>query len=176
MNPQITISDQTPEEVEPVSELLRLTWLDTYPNEEFGITVEDIKAKQDSVTPEYKAQIEKRKANVNTDPNIHSWVAKYGEKIVGFCAASREKQDRIWAIYVLPEYQGKKVGKTLFVNALEWIGEADKILINVASYNDKAINFYKSFGFTESGNTVHSEAAALSSGVIIPEIELVKLK
>jgi ribosomal protein S18 acetylase RimI-like enzyme len=120
---EIKILDQKVEDVLEVTRLIRETWLDTYPNKEFGITKEEILDKYDESKPDFAQRLERRRNYLNNnDDDHHSWVAKIGQKIVGFCDAKRGEENRIQAIYVLPDYQRKKVGGKLMQNTLDWIG------------------------------------------------------
>jgi ribosomal protein S18 acetylase RimI-like enzyme len=172
----IRIMDATPEDHDSIRQVQRQTWIATYPNEEFGITKEDIEMRfAVDTTPQGIRRGQERRQNINANPLIHTWVAKDGEASVGFCIAQKEHpQNRIKAIYVLPEYQGTRVGKQLMQTALDWLGDQHDIALAVASYNHKAISFYHRFGFVLNGDPVASELAGLSSGVIIPEIEMIK--
>ncbi|MGZ5248497.1 MAG: GNAT family N-acetyltransferase [Flavitalea sp.] len=62
-----------------------------------------------------------------------------------------EKAIEIERIYVLKEYQGKKVGQLLYEKAIEiaWERNADFVWLGVWEENQKAINFYKKNGFIE---------------------------
>ena len=171
---EVQILDQTPEDVLEVTRLLRDTWLDTYPNEEYGITKEEILDRYDEAKPDFEERMERRRQNVNQDPSSHSWVAKVDGKIVGFCAAGKGEENRIFAIYVLPQFQGQKIGWKMMKNALDWMGEPKEVYINVASYNQKAINFYEKVGFRKTGKKVEDDVAAFPSGAKIPEIEMLK--
>lgn len=50
-------------------------------------------------------------------------------------------------MYVAPEAQGKGVGSKLMNQVLDWYGRDQDIYLEVVSYNQNAINFYKRFGF-----------------------------
>lgn len=143
---------------------------------ELGITKEDIELKfSKDNTAEGRKQIEEWKKRYSDD-NERRWVAKNENQIVGFCVAGKEKGgNRIYAIYVLPDFQGAGRGKELLQKSLNWLGGEKDVYVNVASYNTKAIKFYKRFGFVKTGRVVHSEGVdSLPSGKIIPEIEMVK--
>jgi hypothetical protein len=51
-----------------------------------------------------------------------------------------------------------------------------EVVLNVASYNEKAIAFYRAFGFVPNGPVASSEALQMPSGVRLPEIKMVKKK
>jgi hypothetical protein len=56
----------------------------------------------------------------------------------------------------------------------DWVDKSKVTVLEVASYNTNAIVFYKAFGFIENGPP-KNEVAALQTGIVIPEIEMVKL-
>lgn len=172
----IIIRKSVPDDVYGIREVQRITWLNTYPNLKEEITIEDIEAKFNfDKTPEGKRKIEERKSRYE-DINNGTWVAEDTGKVIGFCMATKkEDRNRVTAIYVLPTYQRKGLGKLLIERALSWLGNEKDILINVASYNSQAIGFYKKFGFIETGGKgTLDNVAKLPSGKVIPEIELVR--
>lgn len=172
----VAITDEIADDVWEVTRLLRDTWLETYPNEEHGITRAEILERYDESNPEFVKGVEQFKDGLEQsqkDPNRHSWIAKIGDKIVGYCSARKGEEGRIQAIYVHPDAQGKKVGGKLIQNALGWIGEGD-IYVNVASYNQNAINFYERFGFIKTGKEITEDVGRFKSGAVIPEIEMVR--
>ena len=92
----------------------------------------------------------------------HKWldniiVAKYGDKVIGFAGygTCNDKDipdyGEVFAIYVLEEYYGQKVGYELMNTALEKIPDYDKIAVWVLKGNDRAINFYERYGFRFDG-------------------------
>lgn len=167
--------DTVPEDVYGIRSVQKVTWLATYPNEQLGISKEDIAlrfAKDD--TDEGKQWMEERKKTFS-DPNVHTWVAKEDQTVVGFCVASKQEEfNQIEAIYLLPEYQGKGVGKQLMERALIWLGGKKDIVVHVAFYNEQAINFYKNAGFVATDKGIQDDVAILPSGATIPEIEMRK--
>ena len=171
----VQIHDATPNDADEVRQVQQRTRLATYPNPELGITKEDIEAHFHASSGETIKRRQAQQQTINSDPLVHLWIAKEAERIIGFCLAKKEEtQNRIQAIYVLPEYQGRGIGKQLLQTALEWLGSQQEIVLNVASYNHQAITFYRSFGFVPSGRPAHFGVTKLPSGVVIPEIELSK--
>lgn len=173
MDKAILIVDATPQDFIGFREVQKISWLATYPNEELGITSQDIEERFDDSTKEAKKTVEERKRAINTDPSLHTWVAKFHGKIVGFCVTTKGKENHIQAIYILPEFQGKGIGKRFMQVSLTWLGDKEDVYVNTASYNQKAIDFYKSFGFVDTGEYVEP-SVIFKSGVIIPEMKMVK--
>jgi len=173
---KIKIRKSSPNDVYGIRELQKITWLKTYPNSKEGITVEDIREKfKIDETSEGKKKIEEKKKRYK-NKKVRIWVAELKGRIVGFCMAIREeKHNRVGAIYVLPTYQGRGLGRLLIKKAFSWLGNKKNILVNVARYNKRAIDFYKKYGFVETGKAgILDSAARLPSGKFIPEIELIK--
>lgn len=145
---QVEISNASSGDEAGIIQLLKETWLATYPNEEHNITREDI-LKKDWESKERLEKWEKTIAE-NGKSGVFSFVAKEGNKIVGFCQVVREKDyNELKIIYVLPEYQGKGIGKMLANKALALIDPSKDIIVEVVEYNKGAIEFYKKFGFLE---------------------------
>jgi len=144
-----------PEDARAIRQVQQDTWIATYPNDSLGITVEQIKRRvADNLSPEKVKSFQDMLAN----DNLLSWVATAGEKVIGYAVASKgEEHNAIGAIYVLPEYHGQQVGSKLMEPALEWLGNSKNIEVEVASYNGRAINFYKKYGFAENGRTGDSD-------------------
>ena len=92
----------------------------------------------------------------------HRWldnilVAKDGEKIVGFVGYGVYRDDtlsdcgEVYAIYVLADHQGRKVGYELMNAAFEKLADYKRIAVWVLKGNDRAIRFYERYGFRFDG-------------------------
>ena len=87
----------------------------------------------------------------------HILVAKDGERAIGFVGygASRDAAlsgcGEIFALYVLAEYHGQRVGYALMNAALEKLSDYRRIALWVLKGNDKAIRFYERYGFCFDG-------------------------
>ena len=78
----IEINKAKPEDAEEINNVYYKTWLDTYPNEEIGITVEDIEDSfKDSFSKEYLDQV--REKIMETTGKAMRLVAKKDDLIVG---------------------------------------------------------------------------------------------
>lgn len=92
----------------------------------------------------------------------HRWpqnmmVAKDGDKVIGFVGYGEHHDDtltdcgEVFAIYVLAEYYGQKVGYALMNAAFEKLATYKKIAVWVLKGNDRAIRFYERYGFRFDG-------------------------
>ena len=175
-NQSVIIETAVPSDAEGVFNVQRLTWLATYPNDELGITVEDIRKRVEGEHGELiQPKIERWRSGIETAGEKRAvFVARTDGKVTGFVApAIMDGQRRIGAIYVLPETQGTGIGSKLIQKAIEWHGRDEDIFLHVASYNQNAIDFYKKNGFEETGKEVRDDVAQLGNGKEIPEIEMV---
>ena len=167
-----SITQVVPKDVEQIREVQKAVWLATYPNKANRVTTEAIQA-QFADKGKTSNWINKVKQALLSGESS-GWVAKVDKKFVGYCFARRmDDKNRIMAMYILPLYQKQGIGKALMERMLGWIDKTKPTALEVASYNTHAINFYKSFGFVEKG-PIKNEEAALQTGIVIPEIEMVK--
>ncbi len=85
------------------------------------------------------------KKKIKTDgKDTCGWVLWNGKvKFVGFSVVYKDEgKDQISAVYVLPEYQCKGIGKILLKKALEFFKDSKEIWLEVAIFNKNAIHFY----------------------------------
>jgi ribosomal protein S18 acetylase RimI-like enzyme len=98
-----------------------------------------------------------------SNPDSHFYFAVADNDIAGYIklnynAAQTELQDpnalEVERIYILQEFQGQQIGKHLLDFAIQTA--LDKkfsyVWLGVWEHNNKAINFYKSKGFTQFGS------------------------
>ena len=165
----VEILKETPDDVEGVFYVNKTTWLATYPNKQLGITKEILETR----FTEKEKKIRKWKDWVKTfGEKAQGWVAKHSGNVIGYVVAVKDNNElRVRALYVLPEFQGKKIGAGLMNKALAWLGKGE-IHISVANYNDKAIKFYEKFGFRVVGKS--NDKVDLGNGVFIDEVEMLK--
>ena len=168
----IEITDASPEDVVGMREVYYKSWLETYPNEEYGITKDDIEDKfKVSSTAE---SIKKRAENIESLPESEKmFIAKDGNRIVGVCRVLRRPdKNQLQAIYVLPEYQEQGIGKKFWAKAQDFFDNEKDTIVQVATYNTNAIEFYKKLGFEDTGKRFEEERHRMKSGSIIPEMEM----
>ena len=170
---KIEITTASPEDVRGMIEVFYKTWLATYPNEEYKITVDDIEDRfKDSFTDE---NLKKRAERITNPPEGEmTFLAKEDESVVGLVRIVRHPdRNQLQAIYVLPQYQRKGIGYLLWEEARKHFDQTIDTIVNVAIYNIKAIEFYKKLGFKETGKVWEDEKFKLKSGAIISETELI---
>lgn len=171
---EITLAQK--QDAEQVYEVFKQTWLDTYINDEFGITEEDIlskypEAERESKIKKYGEGYDEMNNDLDKANRI-VWLAREDNKILGLVSITKGTPIELSALYVLPEAQGKGVGKRLIEFVLDYLGDQE-ITLNVASYNEKAIRFYEKYGF-KLGEEVKDKAGELPSRKVIPEVKMIK--
>lgn len=84
-------------------------------------------------------------------------VAKDKEKVVGFAVYGSSRDEdlpnagEVVAIYVLSAYYGQKIGYRLMNEAFSRLGEYNTIFVWVLEKNERAIRFYRKYGFEFDG-------------------------
>ncbi|PIR83739.1 hypothetical protein COU18_03645 [Candidatus Kaiserbacteria bacterium CG10_big_fil_rev_8_21_14_0_10_51_14] len=168
----IEIRDAIPSDAEASLFVRYKAWLAIYPNAEHNITVEDIEER-------FKAQFSEEKLvelaeQIDTmKKNGRYVVAVVDEKIVGICLLLREEdKSQLRSIYVLPEYQGKGIGKALWNEVRKSIDPDKDTFVDVAIYNTNAIGFYSNLGFKDTGRRFSNPRLTMKNGSVIPEMEM----
>lgn len=170
--PRIQIFPAAPKDVRGMQEVLYRTWLATFPDEKTGITVDDI---DDRYKNAFTEESLKRGADIMANPREGEThlVAKEGDRVVGVCRViEREDANQLQAIYVLPEYQRRGVGRLLYEEAQKVFDPKKDIIVQVATYNTNAIEFYKRLGFQDTGKRWEDEKFKMKSGAVLPQLEM----
>lgn len=171
MNIKVSLAE--PDEAKSIQEVFYKTWVATYPNEEFEITVEDIEDKfKDALSEE---RINKRIESIKNPPEGQTlFVAKEGNNVVGVCRAEKSEQgNRLRLIYVAPEFQGKGVGTLLWNEAKTVFDMSKDTFVDVVTYNTNAIKFYEKLGFEDTGKRFSDDRFTMKNGAKMPEMEMV---
>lgn len=159
-----------PSDAENIIDVHVKTWIETYPNVEYGLTKEMIAEYYNDRTH----RIDRLQKELETkEENI--WVAKVDGRIVGYCTVRKTKNyGVIEALYILPEYQKSGIGGKLLKLATENLNGMD-ITLTVASTNMNAISFYEHFGFKIFEEIQESDLPAIQ-GVKLPLIRMILKK
>jgi GNAT superfamily N-acetyltransferase len=105
------------------------------------------------------------KENILSDPNLvtdkdceefitkrgKGWVCEIDGQIAGFAIADLQEEN-IWALFVLPHFERKGIGKLLHDQMLNWYFNQgkEKVWLGTAP-NTRAENFYRKAGWKETG-------------------------
>jgi ribosomal protein S18 acetylase RimI-like enzyme len=105
-------------------------------------------------------QLENLLSNIYSAENLHKevseghcfWGAFDGDNVLGFASGYR-KAATIWIkkLYVLPEAQGRGVGRALMQTVMDAFAPAAEVRLFVNGKNRSAQDFYARCGFTNDG-------------------------
>lgn len=86
-----------------------------------------------------------------------TWVAEFTNQIVGF-AMIDTIDDRVWALFILPQYEKLGIGKQLHHMMLDWFFGLDKESVWLGTTpNTRAEGFYRKLGWQYSGKYGNDE-------------------
>ncbi|MFI9787714.1 GNAT family N-acetyltransferase [Kitasatospora sp. NPDC051984] len=128
------------------------SWLETYPWPDAGIDEEWIRAQRGDAATEvgigrWRAFLQ----GVEAEPE--RWfcrVARADAGPVGFLCGGRDGVVTLGPMYLLAGAQQQGLGGQLMAEFLAWAGGAP-IKLWVAEYNERAIGFYRRYGFRPTG-------------------------
>jgi GNAT superfamily N-acetyltransferase len=85
------------------------------------------------------------------------WVAVRGQDIVAFAIADRAERS-IFALFVLPDYEGQGLGSRLLDMALQWLRRNGITLVWLTTgAGTKAAGFYERRGWIATGRATHGD-------------------
>ncbi len=169
--PEITISLSAPEDYEACLRIQHAAALERYPNDEIGITREDIEA-------DYAPYVQNEAivAEINriaaTEPDINhtQLVAKENGQVVGFCDVKVEAEyNQLLSFYVDPLRQSQGIGKALWAEAQKKLDSENPTILYVLPYNEQAIAFYESLGFVMTASVSNESGSEMASGAVMPQ-------
>jgi GNAT superfamily N-acetyltransferase len=111
------------------------------------------------------------KENTLSDPNLvtdkdceefitlrgKGWVAEENNQIIGFAIADL-KENNIWALFLLPSFEGRGIGRELHRIMLDWYFAQTKTTVWLGTaFNTRAEQFYKQAGWTIVGTNGSKE-------------------
>lgn len=174
----VWIERAVPDDADIICDVRDRAWLKAYPNTELGVTTDDIRINAQGLDGEFVpkriAYLKKQFAK-DDGTGLTTFVAKVEDKVVGYVDPRIDERSRrcIGAIYVAPEAQGMGIGSKLMRWALDLYGRDQDIYLEVVSYNQNAIDFYKRFGFVQTDAVVLDEEGRPGYLKTLPQIEMV---
>jgi len=150
---KITVRKMTTDDTKPIRQLHRRVWLDTYPNQDAGVSYDWVNEKTEAwMTPEALDNSKKRFQSILDDEdNQYYRVVEVDGKIRGFVHGSRldseTGEQTIDAIYIDKSLQGTGVAQQLMDDLLKFLDTSKDTWLEVASYNGRAKAFYQKYGF-----------------------------
>ena len=87
------------------------------------------------------------------------WVAECDNRIIGFSIANKRTRS-VWALFVLPDYEGRGYGRGLLELTMNWLWEQglDKIWLETGpDPHSRANGFYKYLGWEKKETTLHGQ-------------------
>ena len=79
------------------------------------------------------------------------WVCEHKSAIVGFAIVDLQEHN-VWALFVLPEFEGKGIGKELHKIMMDWyFQQTDQVIWLSTGIGTRAVTFYSKQGWQESG-------------------------
>ena len=80
------------------------------------------------------------------------WIYETDNTVVGFAIADL-RENNIWALFIMPDYEKMGIGKQLHKTMLNWyFSKTDKTVWLSTSPNTRAEKFYRKAGWNEVGN------------------------
>ena len=163
-----TIDAMSLDDIEAATHMRLESWLDTYVNNDFGVTHEWIEARnQEQLSSE---RMERRRERFD-NPKTAAWVAKdsHGE-VIGVTSPYVDENgtQHVGSLYVDKEYHGSGIAGQLMQRAIEWFDASQPIEVGVVAYIERAKAFYRKWGFMEIPN---SEVLFADK---IPEVKMIR--
>lgn len=144
-----TITPMQLEDIEPATHMRLASWLDTYVNNELGVTREWIEARnRQQLSPE---KVKARKERFSSSHHT-AWVAKdENGVIIGSTTPYIDDNgiQHLGSLYVDKTWHGKGVASELMKRVIAWSDPKKPMILGVVSYNERAKAFYRKWGFKE---------------------------
>ena len=170
--PKFTIMEMSVDEIESATEMRLASWLDTYVNEEIGVTREWIELHNiEQVSAEKALSKKKRFTYGKEQGTFNAWVAKDTDgTIMGSTTPFTDDtgHQHLGSLYVDKKWHGSGVSSELMQKVVDWFDPSKPIELMVVTYNGRARAFYQKWGFEEvPGSNVMFEEK-------IPEIKMIR--
>ncbi len=159
----------TNEDMSQLKEVTNAVWLTTYPSEEHDITEEDIR--QWLVQRQKSEESERKERSRGHERAL--LVASVEDKVVAFCSVSvGTVYNELKAINVHPDYQNRGIGTQLWERAQEYLDGTLDTKVTVVTYNDRAISWYSSLGFSVTDYVYEDDFFTMQNGATLPLVDM----
>jgi len=148
---EIVIRELRMEDAEAIRRFHRKSWLDTYPNEEAGVSREWVEQTTDEwLTPEKMEESRRIFQSILDNPeNEYYRLVEVDGEVLGFVHGMRrddEGKQRV-GIYIDKSLQGTGIAQRLFDGLFDFLDLNKDVVLDVVSYNERAKGFYRKNGF-----------------------------
>ncbi len=132
------------------------SWKQTYVTPESGLTEEMV----DQYLGHMLTDTDFRRNTIsesleNPSKVLYRVVRNAEDEIVGFLHGSKnEETNELDGIYLLDEVKGSGIGGKLMEEFLAWIDKNKPSRLEVFSFNERALGFYKKYGFTQTDKPI----------------------
>jgi len=153
-NSKYSITAPLAQDVRAIGIMHLKAWMETYIRPELGITGKVIQEKVGYIASQSGADFRlERFAEQEVEPDKHLYrVVRQGSRVVGFLHGNENEETvDLSALYLLDECKGTGIAQELMAEFLDWSNSTKPKLLEVVSYNQRAINFYKKSGFRPTG-------------------------
>ena len=153
MNKSWTIRRTTNSDIQAIFSLLCTSWLETYVNEDMGITREFLlNIKIEQFTYNFYKNDCKYDHFTNTKDNLHLVAVDQNDIVIGFLHCRRNKgEQELGGLYLFSEFKGTGLAQEFSDEFLEWEDTSFNTTLGVLKYNARAIKFYEKLGFVPNG-------------------------
>ncbi|HRC27884.1 MAG TPA: GNAT family N-acetyltransferase [Candidatus Saccharimonas sp.] len=171
-SPEFTIEVMRLEDVEAATDMRLQSWLDTYVNDDMGVSREWIKSRNaEQRSPETQASRRERFSKGVADGTFAAWIARDRDMVIIGSATpfvDDEGVQHVGSLYVDKRWHSSGVGAALMQKVIDWFDPTKPIELGVVSYNKRAKAFYRKWGFEE----VRGSEALFADK--IPEIKMIR--
>lgn len=146
-NAPFSIEKITPETIDEATEMRLQSWLDTYVNDELGVTHTWIEARNKLQMSDAHRQ---RRLELLKNPRSQNWIAKDSAgKVIGMTMPYTDTAgiQHVGALYVEKSWHGKGVSRQLMQKVIDFFDPSKPIELTVVAYNGRAKAFYRKWGF-----------------------------
>lgn len=139
----ISIRLSKKDDVKAYSDFLQPIYEEFYPSKKLGLGKEHFSKEIFATDREQSYLI----SNLEVNNKQKTWLAFEGKELIGSITITDEgKECELKGFYVATKYQGKGLGKRLWLKALSFAGRKE-IFLYLYAHNTKAIKIYKKIGF-----------------------------